>query len=117
MKTNQLVLLQGFIVMPFLCYYLQVHDCMIAILGIVLLIISPKKTLSPRWLEWDRGIPSLGFCHTRCEAENYKILHCLLYQAGTCIWAPLFHLSGKTTLFLYILIHLYQVGKIFFFFF
>lgn len=24
---------KGFIVMPFLCYYLQVHDCMIAILG------------------------------------------------------------------------------------
>ena len=114
MKMNQLVLLQGFIVMPFLCYYLQVHDCMIAILGIVLLIISPKKTLSPRWLEWDRGIPGLGFCHTRCEPENYKIFHCLLYQAGTCIWAPLFHLSGKTTLFLYIFIHLYQVGKIFF---
>ena len=38
MKMNQLVLLQGFIVMPFLCYYLQVHDCMIAILGIILLI-------------------------------------------------------------------------------
>ena len=24
---------QGFLVMPFLCYYLQVHDCMIAIMG------------------------------------------------------------------------------------
>ena len=25
--------LSGFIVMPFLCYYLQVHDCIIAIMG------------------------------------------------------------------------------------
>ena len=25
--------MKGFLVMPFLCYYLQVHDCIIAILG------------------------------------------------------------------------------------
>ena len=44
---NQLMLVQGFIVMPFLCYYLQVHDCMIAILGIVVLIALPiLNTLS-----------------------------------------------------------------------
>ena len=30
---------QGFIMMPFLCYYLQVHDCMIAILGSISIII------------------------------------------------------------------------------
>ena len=29
-----ITIMQGFIVMPFLCYYLQVHDCMIAILGL-----------------------------------------------------------------------------------
>ena len=27
-----------------------------------------------RWLKWDRGIPGLGICHTRCEAENDQIL-------------------------------------------
>ena len=32
-KTASTFPFQGFIVMPFLCYYLQVHDCMIAILG------------------------------------------------------------------------------------
>ena len=31
--------LQGFIMMPFLCYYLQVHDCMIAILGSIFISI------------------------------------------------------------------------------
>ena len=25
--------MKGFLVMPFLCYYLQVHDCIIAIMG------------------------------------------------------------------------------------
>ena len=25
--------LKGFVVMPFLCYYLQVHDCVISIMG------------------------------------------------------------------------------------
>ena len=43
MMMNQLMLVQGFIVMPFLCYYLQVHDCMIAILGIVVLISLPTQ--------------------------------------------------------------------------
>ena len=62
------MLVQGFIVMPFLCYYLQVHDCMIAILGIVVLIVLHHFFL--RWLKWDRGIPGLGICHPRCEAEN-----------------------------------------------
>ena len=27
-----------------------------------------------RWPKWDRGIPGLGICHTRCEAENDQIL-------------------------------------------
>ena len=73
---NQLTLVQGFIVMPFLCYYLQVHDCMIAILGIAVLVSLHHWILSLflRWLKWDRGIPGLGICNTRCEAENNQIL-------------------------------------------
>ena len=49
---------QGFIVMPFLCYYLQVHDCMIAILGIFVMaptfpLLQKFKCLFPRWPQWD----------------------------------------------------------------
>ena len=70
------MLVQGFIVMPFLCYYLQVHDCMIAILGIAVLISLHHSILSLflRWLKWDWGIPGLGICNTRCEVENNQIL-------------------------------------------